>query len=64
MKKLFELKFGSMTMDEYEKQFFELMKYVDFIKDEKVKIQTFLSGLPLSIVTRFNMITPKLWRKP
>jgi hypothetical protein len=53
-----------MTMDEYENRFFELMKYVDFIKDEKVKIQTFLSGLPLSIVTRFNMITPKLWRKP
>jgi hypothetical protein len=53
-----------MTMDEYENRFFELMKYVDFIKDEKVKIQTFLSGLALSIVTRFNMITPKLWRKP
>jgi hypothetical protein len=32
-------------MDEYEKRFFELLKYVDFIKDEKVKIQRFLSGL-------------------
>jgi hypothetical protein len=46
MKELFELKLGSMTMDEYEKMFFELLKYVDFIKDEKVKIQRFLSGLP------------------
>jgi hypothetical protein len=35
-----------MTMDEYENRFFELLKYVDFIKDEKVKIQRFLSGLP------------------
>jgi hypothetical protein len=46
MKELFELKLGSMTMDEYEKRFFELLKYVDFIKDEKVKIQRFLSGFP------------------
>jgi hypothetical protein len=35
-----------MTMNEYEKRFFELLKYVDFIKDEKVKIQGFLGGLP------------------
>jgi hypothetical protein len=41
MKDFFELKLGSMTMDEYEKRFFELLKYVGFIKDEKVKIQIF-----------------------
>jgi hypothetical protein len=35
-----------MTMDEYEKLVFELLKYVESIKDEKVKIQMFLSGLP------------------
>jgi hypothetical protein len=35
-----------LSMNEYEKRFFELLKYVDFIKDEKVKIQRFLSGLP------------------
>jgi hypothetical protein len=45
MKYLFELKLGSMKMDEYEKRFFELLKYVDFIKDEKVKIQRFISEL-------------------
>ena len=33
-------------MDEYEKRFFEFLKFVDFIKYEKVKIQRFLSGLP------------------
>jgi hypothetical protein len=37
---------GSMAMDEYEKMFFELLKYVEFIKDNKVKIQRFISGLP------------------
>ena len=46
MKELFELKLRSMKMDEYEKRFFELLKYVEFIKDEKVEIQMFLSGLP------------------
>jgi hypothetical protein len=35
-----------MMMQECEKCFFELLKYVDFIKDKKVKIQRFLSGLP------------------
>ena len=45
MKELFELKLGSMKMDEYEKRLFELLKYVEFIKYEKVKIQRFLSGL-------------------
>jgi hypothetical protein len=32
-------------MGEYENKFFGLLKYVGFIKDEKVKIHTFLSGL-------------------
>jgi hypothetical protein len=45
MKDFFELKLGSMTMDEYEKRFFKLMKCVDFVKDEKFKIQRFMSGL-------------------
>jgi hypothetical protein len=46
MKDFFELKLGTMTMEEYEKQSFELLKYVDFIKDENIKIQRFMSGLP------------------
>ena len=37
--KVFELKLGSMKVDEYEKRLFEFLKYVDFIKDEKVTIK-------------------------
>jgi hypothetical protein len=44
MKELFELKLGSMTIDEYERMFLELLKYVSFIKDETIKIQRYLSG--------------------
>jgi hypothetical protein len=34
MKEFFELKIGSMAMDEYAILFLELLRYVDFIKDE------------------------------
>ena len=48
-----------MTMDEYENRFFELLKYVDFIKDEKVKIQRFLSGLPSFYSDKIQYDNPK-----
>jgi hypothetical protein len=38
MQYLFELGLGSMTMAEYENKFVRLLKYVGFIKDEKVKV--------------------------
>jgi hypothetical protein len=46
MKEFFKPKLGSMTIDEYKRRFLELLKYVPFIKDEVVKIQRYLSGLP------------------
>jgi hypothetical protein len=46
MKEFFELKLCSITIDEYERRFLELMKYVSFIKDVTVKIQRYLSGFP------------------
>jgi hypothetical protein len=46
MQELFELKLGNMTMDEYERKILELLRYVSFIIDEKVKNQRFMSGLP------------------
>jgi hypothetical protein len=45
MKEFFEFKLGSMTIDEYERRFLELLKYVSFIKDETIKIQRYLSGI-------------------
>jgi hypothetical protein len=46
MQDLFEIGMGSMTMEEYENKFAGLLKYVGFIKDEKVNVYRFLSGLP------------------
>ena len=36
-----------MNKDKYEKKFLELLKYVGFMKEEKVKIRRFLSSVPL-----------------
>jgi hypothetical protein len=59
MKEFFELKLGTMTMEEYEKWFFELLKYVDFIKDDKVKIQRFLIALPSFYSDKIQYDNPK-----
>jgi hypothetical protein len=59
MKEFFELKMGNMTIDEYKRRFLELLKYVPFIKDETVKIQRYLSGLPPSIGDKIQYDDPK-----
>ena len=48
IKEFQELRLGQQTMEEYANKFLELFRYVRYIKDEKVKIQRFLSGLPQS----------------
>jgi hypothetical protein len=59
MKEFFKLKLGSMTIDEYERRFLELLKCVSFIKDEIVKIQRYLSGLPSFISDKIQYDDPK-----
>ena len=39
--------------------FLELLRYVRYIKDEKVKIQHFLSGLPQSYKDRIEFYKPR-----
>jgi hypothetical protein len=46
MQEFFELGLGSMTLEEYKKNFLGLLRYGKFIGDEKVKIKRFLSGFP------------------
>jgi hypothetical protein len=63
MEELFELRLGSMSMVEYEKNFLGLLKYVGFINDEKVKIQMFLSGLPTFYKENIRYDEPKTLTK-
>ena len=41
-------------MEEYANKFLDLLRYVRYIKDEKVKIQHFLSGFPHSYKDRIE----------
>jgi hypothetical protein len=36
-----------------------MLKYVSFIKDEQVKIQRYLSGMPSFISDKINMMIPR-----
>ena len=46
-------------MDEYANKFLELLRYVWYIRDEKVKIQRFLSGLPQAYKDRIEFYEPR-----
>jgi hypothetical protein len=59
MKDFFELKLGSMIVDEYERRFLELLKYVTFINDEQVKIHRYLTGLPSFISDKIQYDDPE-----
>ena len=41
-----ELRLGQLTMEEYENKFLEMLRYVRYIRDDKMKIHSFLSGIP------------------
>ena len=58
IQEFFELIFENMTMEEYEKIFLELLRYVDYIKDEKENIQRFLSGLPTYYINKIQYDEP------
>jgi hypothetical protein len=59
IKESFELNLGSMTIDEYERRFLELLKCVSFIRDEKIKIQSYLIGIPSFISENIQYDDPK-----
>ena len=59
IKEFHELRLGQQTMEEYTNKFLELLRYVRYIKDEKVKVQHFLSGLPQSYKDRIEFYEPR-----
>ena len=48
VKEFHELHMGSMTMDAFINRFLDLLHYVQYIKEEKIKIQQFLGCPPHS----------------
>jgi len=47
-KEFYELWMGYMTDDEYTSRFLELFRYVPYLKEEKAKVQRFISGFPVA----------------
>jgi hypothetical protein len=50
---------GKLTLEAYEKQFMELLRYVPYLKDKKERIQHFLSGFPQSYQDQIEFNKPK-----
>ena len=46
-------------MDEYANKFLEFLRYVRYIRDEKVKIHRFLSRLPQTYKDRIEFYEPR-----
>ena len=58
-KEFYELMLVHLTIDEYVNKFLELLRYVPYIKDEKVKLQRFISGLPQTYQNKIEFDEPK-----
>ena len=45
-KEFYELKLGQITMEDLINKFLELLRFVSYVKKEKIKVQQFLSCFP------------------
>ena len=59
MKEFHELCMGSTTMNDFINRFLDLLHYVPYIKDKKLKIQQFLGCLPPNFQERIEFDMPK-----
>lgn len=48
-----------MTNEDYTTKFLELLRYVSYIKDEKDKVQCFVSEFPLAFRDRIEYDKPR-----
>ena len=53
------MKLDQMTMDEYITKFTSLLRYVPYLRDEKAKVQRFLSSLPTHMKERIEFINSR-----
>jgi hypothetical protein len=51
---------GQLIIEEYVNKFLELLRYVPYIKDEKVKVQQFISGLPQNYQNMIGFDEPNI----
>lgn len=54
-----DLQLGQQTMDKFITRFTSLLHYVPYIREEKAKVQRFVSSLPLYMRERIEFDNPK-----
>eukprot|EP00253_Pinus_taeda_P027708 PITA_27708 len=54
-----DLRLGQQTMDEFVTNFTSLLRYVPYIREEKAKVQRFVSSLPQTMRERIEFDNPK-----
>jgi hypothetical protein len=59
MKEFYELQRGQMMMEDLMNKFLELLRFVPYIREDKVKIHRFLSCLPQAYRDRIEFDSPK-----
>ena len=64
IEEFFDLKLGAMSMEYYGINFMELLRYVGFNKEDKIKNQRFLSGLPTFYKDKIQYDEPKSIEDP
>ena len=63
-KEFYELKLGSMTMNELSRKYLSLLSYVPYIIDKKPKIPRFLSCFPTSLKKKIEFNNLKTLEEP
>ena len=63
IKEFHNIKLGKLTMEEYANKFLEVLRYVKYIRDDKFKIQHFLSGFPQSYKDKIEFDEPQILDK-
>eukprot|EP00253_Pinus_taeda_P022911 PITA_22911 len=58
-KEFHDLRLGQQTMDEFINRFTSLLRYVPYLKEEKAKLQRFVSSLPMYMRERIEFDNPK-----
>ena len=59
IKEFHDLRLGQQTIEEYANKFLELLRYVRYIKYDKLKIHCFLSGFPQSYKDKIEFDEPR-----
>eukprot|EP00253_Pinus_taeda_P012331 PITA_12331 len=58
-KEFHDLRLGQQTMDEFINRFTSLLRYVPYLKEEKAKVQRFVSSLPMYMRERVEFDNPR-----